>query len=294
MQARPTRNRWRLAFFGLAGILLILVLFGGCLAVIGSGVDSGKKVSSSKQTQPTAKSDQKPQGVKKPQPETSQQADATAAVRSAVNDYYANASAGDFSYTYDHLSAASQANFTYDEWFQSNQVGGSAGTTYSPGTITMQSPTAANVQVTIGATGETRNTVFVNEGGQWVHDLTSDEIALFSNNLASASAASSASASAAPSSTVAGSGGNAKVVVSANKPVDVSIISVEDSSVPTVSEETASKTYTFSLQPGADLQVAATDPSTDFNANDNISVKVYVNGQLKAEDSDDVSALVEF
>jgi len=230
-------------------------------------------------------------------------AEETDAPLTAARNYYANVEQYDWDYTYNHLDSTTQGTYTYDDWAYRNESLASSDITYTIGNIDMINPNKAGVNVTLtfgdGST-QARYTYFVYEGSEWLHSFSEEEYNLLASVGGSASATAAASASAsAPSdatSLAAPTSGevNVKVVVSANKPVDVGIISAKDMGVPMITEQVQSKTYTFTKRPNADLTVSADDPNLDFNANDDIHIEVYENGQLKAEDSDDVTALVQY
>ena len=208
--------------------------------------------------------------------------------------YYDAASAGDFVYTYQHLGYEARDVYTQDQWNTLNEANGSAGAAYA-----VQSATPAGqdtYQIDLTVNGTPRTTYFILDGGEWFHLPTDEEYAMYDGGLIGGATSASASASASAPASSAGSTGEdqIRVVVSANTPVDVSIISAEDLDAPMISEQVQSKTYEFALQPGADLSVSASDPESDFAASDDISVEVYKNGQLQAEDSDGFMALVQF
>ena len=208
--------------------------------------------------------------------------------------YYDAASAGNFVYTYQHLGYEARGVYTQDQWNTLNEANGSAGAAYA-----VQSATPAGqdtYQIDLTVNGTPRTTYFILDGGEWFHLPTDEEYAMYDGGLLGGATSTSASASASVPASSAGSTGEdqIRVVVSANTPVDVSIISAEDMDSPIISEQVQSKTYEFTLQSGADLSVSASDPESDFAASDDISVEVYKNGQLQAEDSDGFMALVQF
>src|SRR5215212_7852789 len=204
--------------------------------------------------------------------------------------YYDAASAGDFVYTYQHLGYEARGVYTRDQWNTLNEANGSAGAAYA-----VQSATPAGqdtYQIDLTVNGTPRTTYFILDGGEWFHLPTDEEYAMYDGGLIDGATSTSASA---PASSAGSTGEDQiRVVVSANAPVDVSIISAEDLDAPMISEQVQSKTYEFALQRGADLSVSASDPESDFAASDDISVEVYKNGQLQAEDSDGFMALVQF
>lgn len=290
MQQPRERNYWKiggigcLAIFALIAVLLAALV---ALAAIGASVDTGSTKPAHHEPQPKVE-----QSAHKSEDTQLHAVKTEQAVRDAAGGYYAAAEQGNYNYTYDHLASETKNQFTYDSWSSANESLNSSGITYHVGEISFENNVKAAVNITL-STGESRTTYFVNQGGQWLHQLSEEEYALFVGS-GSASATASASASAEPVQSGSVARDSVKVVVSANKPVDVSILSVKDGQVPMIEEETSGNTYEFGLKPGADLQVVAMDPKMDIYANDDISIKVYINGQLKTQDTDDMSALVEF
>jgi hypothetical protein len=241
--------------------------------------------------------DKQEQGTSAPKEVASKQAvpaagpNADDAVK-AADAYYDNSAAGDWDATYAQLSSNSTSYYTPEDWAAANTTLGTGSFQVSYAEETDPGVFYAEVLVN----GTPRDTYWIYDSGQYYHDLTAEEYAMFDEALAGGTASASASASAsAPASSVGATGEDQiRVVVSANTPVDVSIISAEDLDAPMISEQVQSKTYEFALQPGADLAVSASDPESDFAASDDISVEVYKNGQLQAEDSDGFMALVQF
>jgi glutaredoxin len=152
---------------------------------------------------------QAPEGVVAVSPDVSTSTDLESGALNAAANYYAAVEAGDYTYTYDALSAANQGYYTYDEWQNANTALDSAASEFevfralvdSPNTAMVEGgyPHVADVGVTIyypdGSTG-TRYTFFVYEGGVWKHWLTSGETELFDSVLSS-----SATATATPTAT---------------------------------------------------------------------------------------------
>jgi type II secretory pathway component PulJ len=156
------------------------------------------------------------EGVVAVSPDVSTSTDLESGALNATVNYYAAVEAGDYTYTYDALSAADQRYYTYDEWQYANTALDSAASKFevfralvdSPNTAIVDGyPHVADVGVTInysdGSTG-TRYTFFVYEGGMWKHWLTSEETELFDSVLsASATATATPTATAKQSSTAA-------------------------------------------------------------------------------------------
>lgn len=215
------------------------------------------------------------------------------AARAAAQDYYAAAAGGNYSYTYSNLTVVSQSQFTEDEWVTDNTALGSDAGTYSVDSVEMVDDSTAEVQLTIisadGSSSE-RTTRFVLENGSWKHELTPEEYELFAGatvDSASASASSSASSSASASASAsADSSANAntkyvEVVISSDKPADISI--TDDSLNWFVNEEiTGTKTYERDIRKNSGLSVSATTQAYRAQT----TIKVYENGSLVTQDSD--------
>jgi outer membrane murein-binding lipoprotein Lpp len=207
--------------------------------------------------------------------------------RAAAQDYYAAAAGGDYSYTYSNLSAVSQGQFTEDEWVADNTTLGSDAGTYSVNSVEMVDDSTAEVYLTItsadGSSSE-RFTRFVLENGSWKHELTPDEYELFAGataDSASASAFASASASAAPKANAGADTKHVKVVISSDKPADVSIN--DDSLNWFVNEEiVGTKTYERDIRENSGLSVSATTQAYRAQT----TIEVYEDGALVSQDSD--------
>jgi hypothetical protein len=206
----------------------------------------------------------------------------------AAQEYYAAAAAGNYNYTYDALTSASQGQFSEEEWVTANTALGSDEGTYSIDSVDMVDDSTADVYLTItsadGSSSE-RFTQFVLEGASWKHELTQDEYALFAGATDTASATASASSSASASSTdetdTAAGLKHVKVVVSSDVPVDVSI--ADDNLDWMLSEEiTGTKTYENDIASDSGLLVDAMNSEMSGN----VSIEVYENGQLKTQDTD--------
>jgi hypothetical protein len=126
--------------------------------------------------------------------DTSDTSSDTSAAEAAVVEYYAAVTAGNWDYTYDHLTAASQEVFTRDEWIAANSALG-AGATYELTGIRDQGDGKYEVDILVNGS-DTRTTYFykLGTGSTFLHELTADEIELISGGLASATASASASA----------------------------------------------------------------------------------------------------
>jgi hypothetical protein len=198
----------------------------------------------------------------------------------AAQDYYAAAAGGNYSYTYSNLSAVSQGQFTEDEWVTANTALGSDAGTYSVNSVEMVDDSTAEVQLTItssdGSSSE-RTTRFVLENGSWKHELTPEEYELFAGATAtSASASESASASADADANTK----HVEVVITSNKPADVSIN--DDSLNWFVNEEiTGTKTFERDIRTNSGLSVTATTEAYHAQT----TIEVYENGSLVAQDT---------
>ena len=207
------------------------------------------------------------------------------AARAAVEDYYAAAAGGNYSYTNSNLSSASRGQFTEDEWVTDNTALGSDAGTYSVNSVEMVDDSTAEVWLTITSadgTSSERFTRFVLENGSWKHELTPEEYELFAGataDSASASAPASASASAAPEAEA--NTKHVKVVISSDKPADVSIS--DDSFNWFVNEEiVGTKTYERDIRENSGLSVSATTQAYRAQT----SIEVYEDGTLVTQDTD--------
>ena len=203
------------------------------------------------------------------------------AARTAAQDYYAAAAGGNYSYTYSNLSSASQGQFTEDEWVTDNTALGSDAGTYGIDSVEMVDDSTAEVRLTITAadgSSSERFTRFVLENGDWKHELTPEEYQLFAG-ASDDSASASASASAGPEANA--NTKHVKVVITSNKPADVSIM--DDSLNWFVNEEiVGTKTYERDIRENSGLSVSAITPT--FRAQ--TTIEVYENGTLVSQDSD--------
>ena len=216
------------------------------------------------------------------------------AARAAAQDYYAAAAGGNYSYTYSNLSSVSQGQFTEEEWVADNTALGSDAGTYSINSVEMVDDSTAEVQLTItsadGSSSE-RFTRFVLENGSWEHELTPEEYELFAGATAdSATATASASASADPEANANAGTKHVKIVISSDKPADVSIN--DDSMNWFVNEEiTGTKTYERDIRENSGLSVSAI--TSAYRAQ--TSIEVYENGSLVTQDTDSTgTALVSY
>ena len=200
----------------------------------------------------------------------------------AAQDYYAAAAAGNYNYTYDALSSASQGQFTEDEWVAANTALGSDAGVYHIDATNVVDDSTVVVYLTItfadGSTSE-RTTEFVLENGSWKHELTQEEYQLFAGAIDTASATASASSSASASAT--GDTKHVKIVISSSKPADVSIN--DDSLNWFITEEiVGTETYERDIAANSGLSVSATTDAYHAQT----TIEVYENGELVAQDSD--------
>ena len=211
------------------------------------------------------------------------------AARAAAQDYYAAAAGGNYSYTYSNLTSVSQGQFTEDEWVSDNTTLGSDAGTYSVNSVEMVDDSTAEVQLSItsadGSSSE-RFTRFVLENGSWKHELTPEEYELFAGATAdSASASASASpdseANASPDSGADANTKHVKIIISSDKPADVSIN--DDSLKWFVNEEiVGTKTYERDIRESSGLSVSATTQAYRAQT----TIEVYENGSLVTQDTD--------
>jgi hypothetical protein len=216
-------------------------------------------------------------------PEPTQEAEDAA--RAAAEDYYAAAAGGNYSYTYSNLSAVSQGQFTEDEWVTDNTTLGSDAGTYSVDSVEMVDDSTAEVRLTITSadgTSSERFTRFVLENGSWKHELTPEEYELFAGATGdSASASATASASADSEANAGADTKRVKVVISSDKPADVSIN--DDSLNWFINEEiVGTKTYERDIRENSGLSVSATTQAYRAQT----TIEVYEDGALVTQDSD--------
>lgn len=206
------------------------------------------------------------------------------AARAAAEDYYAAAAGGNYSYTYSNLSAVSQGQFTEDEWVTDNTTLGSDAGTYSVNSVDMVDDSTAEVRLTITAadgTSSERFTRFVLENGGWKHELTPEEYELFAGTTDSASASATASASADPEANAGADTKHVEVVITSDKPADVSIN--DDSLNWFINEEIiGTKTYERDIRENSGLSVSATTQAYRAQT----TIEVYEDGTLVSQDSD--------
>jgi hypothetical protein len=202
-------------------------------------------------------------------------------VRMAAGSYYAMVQEGDWDYTYNHLDAETRSTYTYDQWVAANDALASPDITYTVGDITEESPGLFGVDVTL-STGDVRHTYFVNENSQWLHRFSDDEYALFASVIESSASASTASgASSSTSASTTGDTKHVKIVVTTNKPADVSIN--DDSLNWFITEEVVgTETYEKDIAADSGLSVSATTDSYRAQT----TIEVYEDGELVAQDSD--------
>jgi hypothetical protein len=206
----------------------------------------------------------------------------------AAQAYYAAAAAGDYNYTYDALSSASQSQLTEEEWVAANTDLGSDAGIYHVDSTNMVDDSTVAVYLTITAEDGSsfeRTTQFVLENGIWKHDLTSEEYAMFAgaadSATASASSGDSTTASASASASVTGDTKHVKIVVTSNKPADVSIN--DDSLNWFITEEVVgTETYEKDIAANSGLSVSATTDAYHAQT----AIEVYEDGELVAQDSD--------
>ena len=134
-------------------------------------------------------------------------------VEGDVRDYYRAAAAGDYAYTYEHLTDLDQRAFTRSEWVQANTNLQSEKGTYEITAIRKVSDGEYDVDLLVSGTPRTTRFDYATEAGSYKHELTGEEIVMFTDALSSASASTSASASASSETTDGVSGGTTVTVV---------------------------------------------------------------------------------
>lgn len=203
-------------------------------------------------------------------------------VRMAAGSYYAMVQEGDWDYTYNHLDETTRSTYTYEQWVAANDTLASPDITYTVGDITEESPGVFGVDVTLSS-GDVRHTYFVHENNQWLHSFSDDEYALFASVTGSSASASSTASGASSSASASATGDtkHIKIVITSNKPADVSIN--DDSLNWFVTEEIAgTETYEKDIAVNSGLSVSAT--TNAYHAQ--TTIEVYENGELVAQDSD--------
>ncbi len=200
----------------------------------------------------------------------------------AAKDYYAAAAAGNYSYTYSKLTAYDQSQFTEDEWVADNTALGSDAGIYNIDSTTVVDDSTVEVYLTItsadGSSSE-RFTRFVLENGSWKHELTQAEYELFAGATATATATATASSNTGASAT--GGTKHVEIVITSNKPADVSIN--DDSLEWFITEEiVGTETYERDIAADSGLSVSATTEAYRAQT----TIEVYENGELVAQDSD--------
>jgi hypothetical protein len=202
-------------------------------------------------------------------------------VKMAAESYYAMVQEGNWDYTYNHLDAATRSTYTYEQWTAANNALASPDITYTVGDITEESPGVFGVDVTL-STGDVRHTYFVNENNQWLHRFSDEEYALLASVIGSSASASTASgASSSASASATDDTKHVKIVVTSNKPADVSIN--DDSLNWFITEEVVgTETYEKDIAADSGLSVSATTDAYHAQT----AIEVYEDGELVAQDSD--------
>jgi endonuclease YncB( thermonuclease family) len=134
-------------------------------------------------------------------------------VEGDVRDYYRAAAAGNYDYTYEHLTDLDQMAITRSEWVQANTNLQSDQGTYEITAVRKVSDGEYDVDLVVSGTPRTTRFVYATEAGSYKHELTGEEIVMFTDALSSASASTGASASASPETPSVVSGGTTVTVV---------------------------------------------------------------------------------
>ena len=192
----------------------------------------------------------------------------------AARDYYAAAAAGDYGFTYDALAASAKSQFSEEDWVEANTELGSDAASYDVYSADMVDDATAEVGLTVNlpdGSSDVRNTLFVYQDGEWKHELTQTEYDLFAG----------ATASASPGASADGDTKHVEVVITSNKPADVSIS--DDSLNWYITEEiVGTETYERDIATSSGLSVSATTDAYQAQT----TIEVYENGELVAQDSD--------
>jgi hypothetical protein len=201
--------------------------------------------------------------------------------RAAAQDYYAAAATGNYSYTYNELSSYARSRFTEDEWVAANNDLGSDTASYSVNSVGMVDDSTAEVDLTVtlpdGSSSE-RVTWFVLESGSWKHELTQAEYDLFAG---AADTAASASASASASANANTNTKHVEIVVTSNKPADVSIYDERFNWVVNV-EIVGTETFERDIPKNSGISVSAITAAYHAQT----TIEVYEDGSLVAQDTD--------
>jgi hypothetical protein len=199
--------------------------------------------------------------------------------RAAAQAYYAAAATGNYSYTYNELSSYSRSQFSEDEWVSANMALGSDTASYGINSVNMVDDSTAEVSLTISlqdGSSAGRVTRFILENGSWKHDLTQKEYDLFASATETAASASASASASANANTK-----HVKIVITSNKPADVSIY--DDSFNWVLNEEiVGTKTYERDIPENSGLSVSAIMAA--YHAQTTIAV--YEDGSLVSQDSD--------
>lgn len=158
---------------------------------------------------------------------------------------------------------------------------GSDAASYSINSVNLVEDSIAEVNLTVnlpdGSSSE-RSTRFILENGSWEHDLTQEEYDLFSS---AADTAASASASASGSASADSNTKHVEIVITSNRPADVSIY--DDSFNWVLNEEiVGTETYERDIPENSGLSVSAITAAYHAQT----TIEVYEDGSLAAQDSD--------
>ena len=187
-----------------------------------------------------------------------------------------------YNYTYDALTSAAQGQFSEEDWVAANTALGSDAGIYRIDSTDVVDDSTVDVYLTItladGSSSE-RATQFVLENGVWKHELTQSEYELFAGATDNPSA--TAPASSASSATPTGDTKHVEIVITSNKPADVSIS--DDRLDWFITEEIVGpETYERDIGANSGLSVSATTDAYRAQT----TIEVYENGELVAQDSD--------
>jgi hypothetical protein len=160
-----------------------------------------------------------------------------------------------------------------------NMALGSDTASYGINSVNMVDDSTAEVSLTISlqdGSSAGRVTRFILENGSWKHDLTQKEYDLFASATETAASASASASASANANTK-----HVKIVITSNKPADVSIY--DDSFNWVLNEEiVGTKTYERDIPENSGLSVSAITAA--YHAQTTIAV--YEDGSLVSQDSD--------
>ncbi len=184
-QAPRSRNKTTLLLGCVIGVLLLLLVGGGAMALVGLSLLRGTEPQPVNEEPSGTKesSAAKEEGTEETPRENKNYAEE---VRAAVTDYYQAVDRQDWEYTYDELDSQTRQRYTRDEYIQKNQYLARVDPLVqsSPRIVSSDISPSTVVEVTLTQTfssGVTRSreTFFVYEDGSWKHRFSREDDAIF-------------------------------------------------------------------------------------------------------------------